>query len=351
MFAPDRTSPDPQTLRALCAELASAADDSARCGPWRSGAFASLARHGALAGFIDRDAGGVGAAEPAILELLSAVAETCLTTALAVSQWAAACRIIAAGDPATRAAWLPPLARGDSRTTIGISQLTTSRQHLGSAALRAQRQGDGWRLEGLCPWVTGADAVDSIVTGAATADGQAFFIVPTDAPGVLIEPPLEMLSLTGSRTSVVRFAGVTPAAVIAPLQGSGPRTGGLATTALAIGAARASLAVIDREAVARPILEPVSRQFRAETDGLAARLAHAASSGIEPADRDRLRADANSLVLRAAQAALTACKGAGFIAGHPAERLVREAMFFLVWSCPQAVTHAVLCDLLKEGSG
>jgi hypothetical protein len=41
-------------------------------------------------------------------------------------------------------------------------------------------------------------------------------------------------------------------------------------------------------------------------------------------------------VLRAGQAALTASKGAGFVAGHPAERLVRESMFFLVWSCPQS---------------
>ena len=67
--------------------------------------------------------------------------------------------------------------------------------------------------------------------------------------------------------------------------------------------------------------------------------------GIEREDRDRLRADANGLVVRAAQAAVVACKGAGFVQGHPAERLVRESLFFLVWSCPQAVTQAVMCDL------
>jgi hypothetical protein len=47
-------------------------------------------------------------------------------------------------------------------------------------------------------------------------------------------------------------------------------------------------------------------------------------------------------VLRATQAYLAASKGAGFVAGHPAERLVREAMFFLVWSCPQPVLAANL---------
>ena len=52
---------------------------------------------------------------------------------------------------------------------------------------------------------------------------------------------------------------------------------------------------------------------------------------------------------RAAQAALTAAKGAGFVRGHPAERLARESLFFLVWSCPQAGSGAVLCELAGLG--
>jgi hypothetical protein len=50
-------------------------------------------------------------------------------------------------------------------------------------------------------------------------------------------------------------------------------------------------------------------------------------------------------VLRATQAALVAAKGAGYVAGHPAGRWCREAMFFLVWSCPQPVLAANLCEL------
>ena len=83
-----------------------------------------------------------------------------------------------------------------------------------------------------------------------------------------------------------------------------------------------------------------------EIEAGAERLSAAARGGIEPADRDRLRADANGIVVRAAQGALTASKGAGFVAGHPVERLVRESLFFLVWSCPQSVSDAVLCDLV-----
>ncbi|MBW8885705.1 MAG: acyl-CoA dehydrogenase, partial [Planctomycetia bacterium] len=60
---------------------------------------------------------------------------------------------------------------------------------------------------------------------------------------------------------------------------------------------------------------------------------------------NELRTRANSLALRASQAALAAAKGAGYVVGHPAGRWCREALFFLVWSCPQPVLHANLCEL------
>ncbi|NBW86065.1 MAG: hypothetical protein EBR23_04350 [Planctomycetia bacterium] len=142
----------------------------------------------------------------------------------------------------------------------------------------------------------------------------------------------------------MRFSCVRPAATIAPAAG-GLRTGGLATTALAIGAARASIALLAHEAVARAVLEPIVAGLTAECDGIGRRLLTAACTGIAPPERDTLRGDANGLVVRAAQAALTASKGAGYVQGHPAERLVRESLFFLVWSCPQAVSAAALCEL------
>lgn len=344
MFTPAHERPDPRQVAALCAELRLHADRSAAEGPWRSGGFAALARHGALAGFVPEDCGGTAAGEPALIEMLGAVAENCLTTALALTQWAAAVRIITAAPATVRAAHLPALARGDSLTTVGISQLTTSRQHAAAPALLATAAAGGWRLDGVCPWVTGADAVDTIVTGAATADGgRMFFIVPTDAPGVVVKPAFEMLALSGSRTSAVHMRGVRVAEAVAPAEG-GPRTGGLATTALAVGAARAAIAIVRGETAARPGLAPIAAGLGAETASLAERLAAASTLGIEPTDRDRLRADANGLVLRAAQAALTATKGAGFVRGHPAERLARESLFFLVWSCPEAVSAAMLCE-------
>ena len=177
-----------------------------------------------------------------------------------------------------------------------------------------------------------------------------FFVVPTAAAGLVIDPVLPMLALSGSRTAAVRFAGARPEHVIEPAERNAARTGGLATTALALGAARAAVAVVSEEAERRSDLNAVAGGLEVELNSLLADLDRAAREGIAPADRDALRQQATSLVLRAAQAALAASKGAGFVRGHPAERLARESLFFLVWSCPQAVSAALLCELAGIGA-
>jgi len=341
-----RPLPDTETLELLCDAISSCADRTQDEGPWHSGAFAILARQGAMAAFIPTNCGGTQADESTLLQMLTAIAEKCLTTALALSQWASACRIIADGPTDIRANRLPALARGDTCTTVGISQLSTSQQHLGSPSLKANRRGDAWRLSGVCPWVTGADSSDTIVTGAVDDSGKnLFFIVSTEAPGLTIAPPMRMLALSGSRTSSVTFCDVQPAAVIATPASGSMRTGGLATTALALGTANASIALLHKEAVGRSAIEPFAAGFAAEASLYNARLQKAARTGSEASDREALRAQATSLAVRTAQAALTAAKGAGFVSGHPAERLLRESMFFLVWSCPQSVSSAIMCEL------
>ena len=114
MFTNDPACPDDDALAALRADLASLATATERDGPWRSGAFARLAEHGLLAGFIATEDGGSGATEAALLETLSGVASACLTTALVLTQWASACRIIATGPADLRALLLPSLARGEA---------------------------------------------------------------------------------------------------------------------------------------------------------------------------------------------------------------------------------------------
>jgi hypothetical protein len=72
---------------------------------------------------------------------------------------------------------------------------------------------------------------------------------------------------------------------------------------------------------------------------------HTLARSTNNEDTLALRVDCTRLVLKATQAALAVAKGTGFVVPHPAQRWVRQAQFFLVWSCPQPVAGALLDEL------
>jgi hypothetical protein len=123
----------------------------------------------------------------------------------------------------------------------------------------------------------------------------------------------------------------------------GGGAGSLTTSALAVGLTSGILGRLKNEAQRRAELIPILQALESEHRTARTDLYLAADSVTKSAPSpESVRQKANSLVLRAAQAYLAASKGAGFVVGHPAERAVREAMFFLVWSCPAPVVSAAL---------
>jgi alkylation response protein AidB-like acyl-CoA dehydrogenase len=60
-----------------------------------------------------------------------------------------------------------------------------------------------------------------------------------------------------------------------------------------------------------------------------------------------LRGECNNLALRVTHAAVALYKGNALLTTHPAQRLAREAMFLLVWSCPDPVIDCTV-ELLAE---
>jgi alkylation response protein AidB-like acyl-CoA dehydrogenase len=61
------------------------------------------------------------------------------------------------------------------------------------------------------------------------------------------------------------------------------------------------------------------------------------SPAPDAADAPRLRGACNDLAVRITHAAVALYKGTALLSNHPAQRLAREAMFLLVWSCPDPV--------------
>lgn len=325
---------------------------------WPAVQFELLARAGVLGWVIPREYRGSPVNERELLAGYIELASACLVTTFVLTQRNGACqRIASSQNDRLKADLLPRLARGELFATVGISHLTTSRQHLRLPAVQVVEEGSGFRFQGEVPWVTGAAHADFLVTGGTVADGrQVLAAIPANLPGVVIAPAARLLALGASHTSSVRFENVAVDRrflIAGPVdqvmrQGSAS-TGALGTSALAVGLSRAALGRLAAEAALRPDLAPVVQPLADECTALASTIARAADAepGVgDPAlSTEAIRTRANSLALRSTQALLAASKGAGFVVGHFAERAVREAMFFLVWSCPQPVVAAALREL------
>jgi alkylation response protein AidB-like acyl-CoA dehydrogenase len=339
----------PDCLKILTAN-ARDADEKA---VWPMASWQALAQAGVLGWSIGRDQGGAGLAPPALLAGYEQLASACLTTCFILSQRDAAVRRIdQSANQGLRSELLGPLARGERFATVGLSQLTTSRQHV-KPALVARGVGDSFVFDGAIPWVTGAAHADHLVIGAATDTGmQVLAALPGDLPGVHVGPALELMALQGSLTAEVcleqvalerRWLLAGPAERVLASGRSGP--GGLETSCLALGLAGAAIDHVAQEAVVRADLRASAENLERERRKLREDLHGLANEGGTVEQATALRTRANSLVLRATQAALTVSKGTGFLRDHPAQRWARQALFFLVWSCPRPTTEAALAQL------
>jgi alkylation response protein AidB-like acyl-CoA dehydrogenase len=343
----------PADLLAALAEHAGAADANP---VWPQASFDLLRELGALRWCIPEEYSGEGRTGMDLLQRYEELAGACLTSCFLLSQRDAACRRLRDSSSETlRAELLPGLARGERFATVGLSQLTTSRQHV-KPSLGASLTSTGLVLEGAIPWVTGASRAEHILIGAVVDDGkQVLAVLPMDLPGVTVGPPLDLMALEGSLTAEVHCAKVVlekrwlvagPAERV--LQAGRGGTGGLETSCLALGLAGAAIAHVQREAEARPDLHAMAQRLDRVRQRLRAELYHLAQGNAAAEAALALRSRANTLVLQATQAGLTVSKGTGYLRSHPAQRWARQALFFLVWSCPWPAAAATLEALAGE---
>ena len=348
------TAPHDPELDALKDELSQLARELETGERWPRRQLQRCAEVGVFRWFVPRMWGGDEWSPSDIAKGYLALSAGCLTTTFIITQYTGAARRIAASEnDALKDELLPLLANGEIFSTVGISHLTTSRQHVGRSVLTATETSDGFQLNGMAPWVTGAPFADNVVVGATLEDGrQVLTVVPMDLPGIQTPDPVKLIALNASQTGPIQFKDcVVPKRYLlgGPVenvmkQGLGARTGGVQTSTLAVGLANSAIDFLLAEANQRPELREPAVALQQESMQLEETLIKIAD-GDQVCSNEELRTRANSLALRSSQAALTAAKGAGFMVGHPAGRWCGEALFFLVWSCPQPVMSANLCEL------
>jgi alkylation response protein AidB-like acyl-CoA dehydrogenase len=342
----------PDDIESICARLEELSPTLQTIEDWPGAQIQMLAEAGVLAWGLPEEFGGRAATDVQVLAGYERLAAACLTTTFVLTQRNAACqRIAASPNFEIKAELLPGLCRAETFATVGISHLTTSRQHLAKPAVSAVAAGDDFVLNGTVPWVTGAGAAKHLVTGGTLADGrQVLLAVPVSLAGIERQEPMRLLALSASRTATVILQNVRVPArnlLFGPIEQvmkhGGGSAGSLTTSGLAVGLTAGILKRLGTEAERRADLVPILQALESEHQAARTDLYLAAGgAGSSGPSAESVRQKANSLVLRAAQAYLAASKGAGFVVGHPAERAVREAMFFLVWSCPAPVVSAAL---------
>ena len=114
-----------------------------------------------------------------------------------------------AGSETQQAEWMPLLIAGDKRVALALDE--KPRHDPAGTALSAERQGNGWRLQGDKTFVADGVGADAFIVVARSAggpgerDGLSLFLVPADAPGLQVSP---MRMIDSRNHAQVRLDGV-----------------------------------------------------------------------------------------------------------------------------------------------
>ena len=340
--------------RSLLHAIHSRANALDATGAWPGEDLVDLACAGVMRNAIPREFGGEDLSAIDIHLRYEQIASASLSVALILSQRDSACSLIDAAEASPlRAELLMQLAKNEWFTTVGIAQLTTSRQR-GAPALLATRTSAGYRLRGEIPWSTGADHAKYIIAGAVTDTAQQIlFALPRDLPGVRVAPPLPLVALGCTHTSTVicddaalddRYILIGPAEQVLSNR---RRNLSIGQSFLAMGLCRGGLDLIHQ--IDSPTARGSNAELETQLQSLRKEvLAFSETKSTDAALAATLRGQVNDLAVRITHAAVALHKGTALLAGHPAQRLARESMFLLVWSCPNPVIDCTV-ELLAGG--
>jgi short/branched chain acyl-CoA dehydrogenase len=244
--------------------------------------------------------------------------------------------------------WLPDLVSGAALGAFGLTEPGAG-SDAGSTTTRAVRDGEDWVISGAKAFITNSGTpITSIITVTAQTEwGISNFVIPSDTPGLIIEPAYRKLGWHASDTHgvVLEDCRVSGDNLLGEL-GKGFHNflsilddGRIAISALALGCARACLEMSleyaqQRETFGRPIGSHQAIAF-ALAD-LAVAVENSANLTYKAAwlkDQGREIGQAAAMAkLYTTEAAVSATRvatqifgGAGFIEDSPIARFYRDA--------------------------
>jgi acyl-CoA dehydrogenase len=280
-----------------------------------------------------------------------------------------------AGSAAQRAQLLPAVARGEVITAFALTEPEAG-SDVGAIQCRAQRVGDAWVIDGEKTWISNGGIAHWVTVFARTdpdsrgARGISAFLVPADAPGLIIAERLHVSA--PHPLARLRFAQcrVPAAALVGELhQGFKLAMATLdifrtSVAAAALGMGQRALDEALARARARPMFGghladlPVPQAMLADaaTELDAARLLTYRAAWLRDVQGARTTREAAMAKLAATEAAHRAIDvavqlhgGAGVQQGQIVERLTREVRALRIYEGASEVQRAIIGrDLLKN---
>ncbi|HZT44452.1 MAG TPA: acyl-CoA dehydrogenase family protein [Chthonomonadaceae bacterium] len=338
--------------------------------------FRALADAGLLGIAIPRAYGGLGASgatQRAVTEILAAACG--VTTFVQAQHHGAAYHLAGAPNAALKQRLLPDMAAGRMLCAVSIAHW----RRPDPPVLRAEPVEGGYRLSGTAPWVTGWGLMNQVVVAATLPDGRIVFvwsparreefadlfagIAPPDGDwgSLRASDPLPLCAMNASATVTLTLDGwFVPQAHWLhesdreTLQRN-DRSGVLGPTALTLGCTAASVRLLCETAERRPIsaIRRAAAAFAAEWEATRKQVLEWIGKTDAPdffENAVRLRAGCIELAVRAAHAAVAASSGAANTLAHPAQRLLREAMFYTIQAQTVDVMDATLARLERPSS-
>ena len=279
------------------------------------------------------EAGGSGLDPEEMGMVVEALGGASLATAFVWIQHHSALRAVAAGRPSVRERWLQAMCAGDVRSGIAYAAL----RRPGPPAMTAVTGPDGGVvLDGTAPWVTGWGLIDTVYVGGRQGDELVWALLDA-RPGPSVHAEALPLAAVDSSATVrlrLRDHAVDPERVVSrePYADWRARDGsGLATNGfLALGVAGRCARLLG------------AASLHAQVEALRRRLV----DGAGPEEVVAARADASLLAVRAATALVAAGGGRSVGIADHAQRLMREAMFLLVFGQTAPIRAAQRARLL-----
>jgi acyl-CoA dehydrogenase len=326
---------------------------------------------------IAEEYGGVGADALATCIVIEEVARVDASASLipAVNKLGTMPLILGASEEVKRR-YLPPVARGDSTFSYGLSEREAG-SDTASMRCRARQDGDGWVLSGQKSWITNAGVSEYYTVLAVTdPDGRrgsnvSAFVVEKSDEGFTFGEKERKLGIKGSPTRELHFDNVRiPGDRIVGAPGEGLKIAlrTLDHTRVTIGAQAVGVAqgaldfavgyVKERQQFGKAVAEFQGIQFMLADMAMeleaARQMVYVAAAKSERGDADlpffgaAAKCFASDVAMKVTTDAVQLLGGAGYVTDFPVERMMRDAKITQIYEGTNQVQRLVMArQLLK----